>query len=271
MPQRSTTARSTAPGEALRFEPTAGPAQRCARALFLDVDGTLLQIAIGPGAVAVPARTRLALRTALERECGALALVSGRTIADLDRLFAPLLLPTIGVHGLEWRDASGQRCAAEAPPRQLDAARRHIVRLVGANPGLELEDKRFSLAVHYRLAPHLEQRVRELLEEQAQALQPHYHVQAGKYCLELRPVLRSKRLAIEAFMRAPPFAGRLPVYVGDDDTDEQGFEAVNALGGLSLRVGNRPGSAARWQFANVNAVVHWLMAPEQAAARSVRG
>jgi len=245
---------------------TPAPAQRCERALFLDVDGTLLQIAIGPGAVTVPARTRLALRTAVARECGAVALVSGRTIAGLDRLFAPLRLPCIGVHGLEWRDADGCHGEASVLPRQLDAARGRIRALVGSLAGLELEDKRFSLAVHFRLAPHMEPRVRQLLDELALALQPHYRVQAGKYCLELRPALRSKRAAIEAFMRLPPFAGRLPVFVGDDATDEQGFEAVNELGGLSIHVGNRPGSAARWQFANVNAVVSWLMAPEQARA-----
>jgi trehalose 6-phosphate phosphatase len=247
----------------------AGPAQRREWALFLDVDGTLLRIAIGPGAVAVPARTRLALRTALAREAGAVALVSGRTVADLDRLFAPLQLPTIGVHGLEWRDAAGRFHAAEVPSGRLDAARRRVVPLVASHPGLELEDKRCSLAVHFRLAPHLERQVRALLDDEARQL-PEYRVQEGKYCLELRPAMRTKGPAIEAFMRMRPFAGRQPVFVGDDATDEQGFETVNALGGLSIHVGHRMGSAARWQFPNVNAVVRWLMAPQQAAVRALR-
>ncbi len=251
-------------------EQAVDPPQRREWALFLDVDGTLLRVAIGPGAVVVPARTRLALRTALAREAGAVALVSGRTVADLDRLFAPLQLPTIGVHGLEWRDAAGRFHAAQIPSRHLDAARRRVVPLVAAHAGLELEDKGCSLAVHFRLAPHLEQQVRQLLDQQARAL-PDYRVQEGKYCLDLRPALRTKGPAIDAFMRMAPFAGRQPVFVGDDATDEQGFETVNALGGLSIHVGNRVGSAARWQFPNVNAVVRWLMAPQQAVVRALRG
>lgn len=247
------------------------PRQPPDRALFLDVDGTLLQIAVGPAAVRVPARTRHALLTAFEREGGAVALVGGRTIADVDRLFAPLLLPVIGVHGLEWRDAAGRHGSADIPPRAFDAARQRIAPLVAAHPGLQLEDKRFALTVHYRLAPHLAPQVHALLQEIAAAMQPRCQVQAGKHCLELRPALDAKRPTIEAFMRDAPFAGRQPVFIGDDDTDEPGFEAVNVLGGVSIHVGNRPGTAARWQVANVNAVVRWLMAPDQASVRVVGG
>ena len=250
-------------------EPQQNPAQRCARALFLDVDGTLLQIAIGPAAVAVPARTRLALRTAVERESGAVALVSGRAIAAVDRLFAPSLLPTIGVHGLEWRDSAGRYFAADIATGSLDPARRRIRTLVAANTGLQVEDKRFAIAVHFRMAPHLQPRVQSLLDELALELQPHFRVQAGKCCLELRPAPRARRPAIEAFMEQAPFAGRMPVFIGDDATDEQGFEAVNAMDGISIHVGNRPDTAARWQLPNVNAVVRWLMAPTQVVARAM--
>jgi trehalose 6-phosphate phosphatase len=247
----------------------AHPAHRSRWALFLDVDGTLLQIALGPGAVTVPARTRLALQTAVAREAGAVALVSGRTIDGLDRLFAPLRLPVIGVHGLEWRDAAGRGGAMDIARDRLAAARGRISRLVAMHPGLELEDKHRALAVHFRLAPHLEAHVRAVLLEIARSMHPQLHLQAGKYCLELRPEADAKRQAIESFMRGAPFAGRVPVYVGDDDTDEQGFEAANALGGLSIHVGNRPGTAARWQFANVNLVVHWLMSPERSGQRAI--
>jgi trehalose 6-phosphate phosphatase len=241
------------------------------RALFLDIDGTLLQIALGPHAVAVPARTRLALHTAVARETGAVALVSGRTISGLDHLFAPLRLPAIGVHGLEWRDAAGRRGALDVVPDMLDFARSRIELLVSRYAGLELEDKGRALAVHFRLAPHLESRVRAVLQELAWTMTPRWHLQGGKYCLELLPAPDAKRQAIETFMRGGPFAGRLPVYVGDDVTDEQGFEAVNALGGLSIHVGNRPGTAARWQLANVDAVVRWLIAPEQWGRRALAG
>jgi trehalose 6-phosphate phosphatase len=247
----------------------AHPAHRSRWALFLDVDGTLLQIALCPGSVTVPARTRLALQTAVSREAGAVALVSGRTIDGLDHLFAPLQLPVIGVHGLEWRDVAGRRGAMDMVRGRLSSARGRISRLVAMHPGLELEDKHCALAVHFRLAPHLEAHVREVLLEVARDRQPHLHLQGGKYCLELHPAPDAKRQAIENFMRGPPFAGRVPVYVGDDETDEQGFEAVNALGGLSIHVGNRPGTAARWQFANVNVVVHWLMSPGQSGQRAV--
>jgi trehalose 6-phosphate phosphatase len=248
------------------------PSLPARRALFLDVDGTLLRIALGPRAVIVPARTRLALQTAVAREAGAVALVSGRTVAELDSLFAPMRLPAIGVHGLEWRDAAGRPGAVQAAPGMLDAARQHLARLVAAYPArLELEDKGRALAVHFRLAPHMEPRVRALMQELASAAQPRLHLHAGKYYLELRTARDARRRAIEEFMQAAPFAGRMPVFVGDDDTDEQGFEAVNDMGGLSIHVGHRPGTAARWQFANVNAVLHWLMAPEQMGGRALAG
>lgn len=249
--------------------PKAHPERRCDWALFLDVDGTLLDIAKGPEEVHVPARARHALQMALERENGAVALVSGRPIRDLDRLFAPLRLPAAGIHGLERRDARGQMAgpsgllATGLPP----AARDRIVPLVNANRGLELEDKRCSLAVHFRMAPHLEPQVRRLFGELQQALGPGFQVLTGKYCLEIQPAAVNQGSAIEAFMREAPFAGRLPVFVGDDDTDEDGFEAVNRLGGLSIRVGHRPGTAAQWRLANVNAVLAWLQLPRMAHAR----
>lgn len=244
------------------------PAQQARRALFLDVDGTLLKIALGPGAVRVPARTRLALQTALLREQGAVALVSGRRLVELDGLFAPLRLPLIAIHGLEWRDAMGRSDAVDVAHDALRAARLRLSRLAGAHAGLELEDKGRALTVHFRLAPHLQSSVRGLMQELASEHAP-LHLQAGKHCLELRPAPHAQRQAIEAFMRSAPFAGRLPVYIGDDDTDEQGFATINALGGLSIRVGNRPGTAARWLFPNVNAVVRWLMAPQQMGGRAI--
>ncbi|MEZ5487497.1 MAG: trehalose-phosphatase [Steroidobacteraceae bacterium] len=239
------------------------PVRNCGWALFLDVDGTLLEIATGPDAVCVPARTRYLLQTAQSRESGAVALVSGRTIADLDRLFDPMRLPVAGVHGLERRDAAGRQTTLEVEPALLDDARERIAPLLAAHTGLRLEDKRCSLALHFRQVPHLEPQARAVFDDVMQRASPHFHLQTGKYCLEIKPAVCSKRSAIEAFMGEPPFAGRLPVFVGDDDTDEEGFEAVNELGGLSMRVGHKPVSAARWQFTTVKAVLRWLHRPEQ--------
>lgn len=247
--------------------PQAHPERRCEWALFLDVDGTLLDIAPGPGEVHVTARARHALQIALERENGAVALISGRPIGNLDRLFAPLRLPAAGIHGLERRDARGKLSRPEFATAGLGTARERIAPFVNATRGLQLEDKRCSLAVHFRMAPHMEPKVRDLFGELQCLLGPGFQVLNGKYCLEIQPVAMTCGAAIAAFMREAPFAGRLPVFVGDDDTDEDGFQTVNELGGLSIRVGHRPGTAAQWRLANVNAVLAWLHLPRMTHVR----
>lgn len=226
-------------------------------ALFLDVDGTLLEIAASPNEVKVPAALRNTLELAAEGENGALALVSGRTIGELDRLFAPAVFAAAGQHGLERRDAAGRLWRAEADPQLLQSARETLRELVAGHPGLLLEDKGFNLALHYRQAPRLEDRVSEVMTSLLAGLRPHYQLKAGKCVLELMPAGHSKRTAIETFMREPPFYGRTPVFVGDDVTDEDGFAAVNALGGYSIRVGKGT-SLARHRFSSVSAVIAWL-------------
>lgn len=230
----------------------------CALALFLDVDGTLLEIAASPGEVKVPASVRNTLDLAAEGENGALALVSGRTLGELDRLFAPITFPAAGQHGLERRDASGRLWRAKSEPRLLQPVREALSELVARHPGLLFEDKGMTLALHYRLAPRLEALVREVMNNALARLPPHYQLKGGKCVVELMPAGYSKRSAIESFMREPPFAGRTPVFVGDDLTDEDGFAAVNALGGYSIRVGGAGTSLARYQFSNVSAVIAWL-------------
>ncbi len=227
-------------------------------ALFLDVDGTLLEIAATPQAVRVPAALRNTLQLAAKREDGALALISGRTIAELDRLFAPLMFPAAGQHGVEIRDVEGNVSMPSIDAGQLDPAREVIRELVRHFKGLLLEDKGSALAVHFRQAPQYERAAMEVMGELANQLRDKFVLRDGKCVMELTPRGYSKRGAIESFMRQPPFAGRIPLFIGDDVTDEEGFEAVNALGGYSVRVGDLAATAAKFRFSSVSAVVAWL-------------
>jgi trehalose 6-phosphate phosphatase len=227
-------------------------------ALFLDVDGTLLETAATPAAVRVPAALRNTLQLAAKREDGALAFISGRTIAELDRLFAPLMFPTAGQHGVEIRDPEGNVSLPNIEAGQLDGARDVLRELVRHFKGLLLEDKGSALAVHFRQAPKHERAAMEVMAELAHQLREKFVLRDAKYVLELTPRGFSKRAAIESFMRRAPFAGRAPVFIGDDITDEEGFEAVNALGGYSVRVGDLAATAAKFRFSSVSTVIAWL-------------
>ena len=229
-------------------------------ALFLDVDGTLLEIAAAPDEVRVPASLRNTLELAAVRENGALALISGRKLAELDRLFSPSLFPAAGQHGFERRDARGRVSRPSVDVQRLNPARQILTHLVERHAGLLLEDKGTGLALHYRQAPQLEAALQQLMQELLISLVPHFQLKPGKCVLELTPAGYSKRTAIEAFMAETPFAGRVPVFVGDDITDEDGFAAVNALGGCSVRVGadQTPHTAAQHHFGSVSAVIAWL-------------
>jgi len=226
-------------------------------ALFLDVDGTILAIAATPAAVRVPGRAIAAIASAHEELAGALALVSGRSIADLDRLFAPLRLPMAGVHGAERRTAAGlvrspQNAAALEPARTL------LERWVAAHPGALLEDKHVALALHYRNAPELEPAARVAAAAAVATVGPAFHVQEGKRVLEVKADAVGKGKAIEEFMAERPFAGRQPVFVGDDLSDEDGFKVVNRLGGHSVAVGVTRPTHARWRVADEVHVLDWL-------------
>jgi trehalose 6-phosphate phosphatase len=227
-------------------------------ALFLDVDGTLLEIAATPAAVRVPAALRNTLQLAAKRENGALALISGRTINELDRLFAPLVLPAAGQHGVEVRDAQGNLSLPSIDAGQLDPAREVLRKLVRHYKGLLLEDKGSALAVHFRQAPQYERPAMEVMVELANQLREKFVLRDGKCVLELTPRGYSKRGAIESFMRQAPFMGRIPLFIGDDVTDEEGFEAVNGLGGYSVRVGDLAATAAKFRFSSVSTVIAWL-------------
>jgi trehalose 6-phosphate phosphatase len=238
--------------------PRLPPQRDRAWALFLDVDGTLLDIVESPDAVHVPADLKQTLAAVAAAEDGALALVSGRSLAQLDALFAPFRFAAAGLHGLERRDAVGRVLRPAVPAAQLTVARRTLGEFVALHPALLLEDKGAAIALHYRRAPDLEGEARRIMTALEASLGPHMHVQEGKCVLELKPRGANKRTAIEAFMSEAPFASRMPVFAGDDVTDEDGFAAVNALGGISIRVGDGPATRARYRIASVDELRAWL-------------
>lgn len=227
--------------------------------LFLDVDGTLLEIAARPQAVSVSDELRSRLRSLYVASGGAVALVSGRAIADLDALFAPLTLPSAGLHGFERRGASGDYRRGPAPSAAaLESARRVMSQLAQRHAGLLVEDKGFALALHYRGVPRLEGTVIRSMEELAASVPEHLELQRGKMVVELRPAGATKARAIAAFLDEAPFAGRVPVFIGDDLTDEPAFELVNRRNGVSVVVGATRPSAAQARLEDVTAVRSWL-------------
>jgi trehalose 6-phosphate phosphatase len=227
-------------------------------ALFLDVDGTLLETAATPDRVRVPSSLRNTLQLTFTREQGACALLSGRSLAELDELFAPCIFPASGKHGLEVRLPSGEVVRPDIDPAVFDRARHWLRILQKENRGLLLEDKGCSLAMHFRLVPRMESELEVAMAELAAELGENYHLRRGKCVLELRPRAFSECSAIELFMKQREFIGRTPVFVGDDPSDEAGFEAVNAMGGHTIRVGNLERTAARHRFSSVSTVVAWL-------------
>jgi trehalose 6-phosphate phosphatase len=234
------------------------PAPSLEWCLFLDVDGTLIELTDSPLDTHADSGLKTLLGDVAERLSGALALVSGRSIAYLDALFAPLRLPAAGLHGVERRKASGVIQGASFVDTQLDSARTALTALVLAHPGTLLEDKGRTIAVHFRMAPPAEAAVRDAVRASTALLGNNYHIQEGNMMLEIKPRGFSKGSAIKAFMLEPPFSGRKPVFVGDDLTDQEGFKAVEDQGGISIAVGDR----VRGQFCmdNPAAVRHWLEA-----------
>jgi trehalose 6-phosphate phosphatase len=208
-------------------------------ALFLDVDGTLIDFGPAPDDVEADAATLKFLQDASDTLNGALALISGRSLAQLDALFGYARFPAAGLHGLERRDA--QRRLHVHPTESLPHSLvNELAEIAERHPGVLLEDKGRAVALHYRQAASLH----EMLEREVHALARRHggndlHVQPGAYVLELKPSGITKAHAIEAFMQEPPFAGRTPLFAGDDLTDLHGFDAVERLGGVSIAVGPR--------------------------------
>jgi trehalose 6-phosphate phosphatase len=225
-------------------------------ALFLDLDGTLIDIADAPDSVRVPEDLPPLLDRLRLRLDGALAVISGRPISDIDRLFAPYRFAAAGLHGLQLRLPDSDSIVASMRGA-IEALRTGAKSLVNSLPGTILEDKGATLAMHYRAAPEH----REALRKGAAALiaqRPDLHVLSGKMVLEIKPRGVAKGYAVKRFAALPPFAGRTPVFVGDDVTDRDGFKTVRELGGRAVLVGDPKMAAACLVLPNPSAVRAWL-------------
>ena len=234
-------------------------------ALFLDIDGTLAELAQTPDAVHIDDALAATLPRLSEELGGALALVTGRPITSADKLFPGLTLAIAGQHGCERRDAAGG-IHFHAPRKDTYTKLCKLFRaLAKRHPDLLVEDKGAAIAVHYRAVPQLAGHVHRTLRRSIRDAKG-YTLQAGKMLLEVRPEGRDKGAAIDDFMAESPFAGRLPVFIGDDLTDERGFATVERLGGWTIKVGAGR-TMARFRLPSVSAVSRWLTAPmaEEAA------
>lgn len=204
-------------------------------ALFLDFDGTMVDLAPQPHAVHVPQPLLVLLRELDSFLGGAVAVISGRPMQQIDGFLAPLRLPVAGVHGAERRGADGRLHLLDTHP--LDHVEEAACTLAAEHPGLLVENKRGSLALHYRMAPELEELCLRTMQ-QAVDESTGLALMRGKMVVEAKPGGASKGHAIEAFLREPPFAGRTPVFIGDDVTDEVGFSTVQRLGGVGIKIGD---------------------------------
>lgn len=228
-------------------------------ALFLDFDGTLVSLAAHPDDVHVSPRLKALLGELDKTFDGAVAVVSGRPLDQLERLLAPVSLPMAGIHGLEWRDADGTRHSAIDQPAQLASCRDALADFVEAHGGLHYEDKGVSLTLHYRGAPELAETCREFFKSQHRALGDTFELVPGKCVLELRPSGYHKGTAVARMLdETLAFQGRTPVFIGDDVTDEDAFRVVNDRGGHSVRVGSKNETAASCYIESVQEVLAWL-------------
>jgi trehalose 6-phosphate phosphatase len=236
-------------------------------AVFLDIDGTLVELAATPDGVRVDRAVAYLLPALAEALAGALALITGRTLADADRLFPGF--PVAGLHGLVRRAADGRVDAHPAPP-ELAALRAEMTNFAARHSGLVFEDKGTTLALHYRQAPRLASHVHRMVRAHvAAAGDASWRLQPGKAMVEIAPSGRDKGTAIQEYMAEPPFRGRMPVFVGDDRSDERGFSAVEDMGGQAIKVG--PGrTLARYRLRDVAAVCRWLGAALAPVAQARR-
>ena len=225
-------------------------------ALFLDFDGTLVEIAPAPSLVRVPAELPHLLDGLSNRLGGAVAVVSGRPLDELARMLAPFAGGIAGTHGLERRCSDGNVRRCRVPP-ELDSFRPLVAGFAARHDGVLLEDKGGILALHYRRAPSLGARCRALIQRAARASNGALRAVPGKMVIELISWSGGKGRAISDFLVNAPFHGRLPVFIGDDITDEDGFAVVNRLGGVSIHVGGGA-TIARHNLAQVGDVLAWL-------------
>jgi trehalose 6-phosphate phosphatase len=233
-------------------------------ALFLDIDGTLLDLARTPDRVKVPRELAQALERLTHRLKGAFAFVSGRSLESIDRLFAPFHPAAIGAHGGEIRGADGQVARRQPLPEKVVEVFTGLARNI---PGLLLEDKRCALALHYRLAPEARPVLVSAMEKHARLFEAEkVHILHGKAVIEARPVGVDKGTAVRALAKQKPFAGRSILFGGDDTTDLDVFRILPRLGGHGFSVGRHfPG--AEHVFESPRAVRQWLSRVSEMEAR----
>jgi len=250
--------RGIAPRRTSRAIPSPNSIDVTRTALLLDVDGTLLDIASMPDGVVVPKALAATLRKLLAQFGGAVALVSGRTVATLDWLFAPLTIPAIGGHGAEMRLSGDDPVSKRRLPPLSETLRRKLHALAEIDPRLLVEDKLHSVAVHYRLALRRESRLKREIEAIV-AADHESEVESlfGKAVIEVKPKHFNKGMAVIDLMKREPFAGRTPLFIGDDTTDEAVFAILPDLAGYGFSVG-REMAGADGVFASPQAVRAWL-------------
>ena len=227
-------------------------------AVLLDIDGTLLDLAPTPREVWVPQGLAITLNRLLERTSGALALVSGRSLNDIDLIFAPEQFPAVGGHGAEMRlSPDSEAVATHAPPMDKDLKRR-LAAIARLSPGILLEDKGYSLALHYRLAPHAEKAIYEAVSLiRADLPNAPIEVMPGKCVCEIKHSGFNKASGVIELMAHEPFKGRRPIFIGDDVTDESVFAIMADFGGLAFSVGRRAKGVAD-HFDEPRDVREWL-------------
>lgn len=227
-------------------------------AIFLDFDGTLVELANQPDEATPAPEVPELLQRLGGALGGAVAIVTGRTLASLEAQLGPLDLPMAGIHGIERRRADGQIERAVAGGPGFDAARRQVAEFVAAHPGTHYEDKGCALTLHYRGMPELADAVAALLEGERQRLGEGFHIQQGHDVLELKPRGNDKGTVVARFLDEPPFRGRRPVFIGDDITDEDAFALVRNRDGHAIRVGDHGDSYATATLPTVREVLAWL-------------
>src|SRR5215472_19204054 len=208
-------------------------------AILLDIDGTLLELMPTPREVRVPPGLAKTLKGLMERTAGALALVSGRSLPDVDRIFAPDQFPAVGGHGAEMRLSSGDAVASHALPLD-DELKRRLAAIAELSPGILLEDKGYSLALHYRLAPHAEKAIYEAVSLiRADLPNAPIEVLPGKCVCEIKHSGFTKASGVRELLTHEPFKGRRPLFIGDDVTDESVFAIMPDFDGVAFSVGRR--------------------------------
>lgn len=226
-------------------------------AYFLDVDGTLIDIADLPDAIRVDTALLDLIAHLHQASGGAVALVTGRSLSDLEHHLGPLRLPLAGQQGLERRDSAGRLWIHAAPPAAKVTIKEALASVLSRHPGLLLEDKGLTLVLHYRQVPHLAAYAHRLMGHLAHSAGPGLELQRGKRVVEIKPAGIDKGTAVAEYLSEPPFQGRRPVFIGDDLNDEHGFAEVNKQDGISIKVGKGP-SCARFRLPDVAAVHRWL-------------